>query len=284
MEGRPMQSDSIITRAEAMALGLTRYFTGKPCCRGHIDQRSTKSASCFECVNVNQPNHDKQKKLAGKRRFYRNHKDKILADQKKRYQEKREDISAQHREYYEANRETIKEKSRKWASENKERKARIDREYRAANPESVKKNQAVYVQRHHAKIKQRTRAWYRENRDHVLDLARKCREANPEKYGAYARTSKARRKAAPGKHTGQDVRDIWERQKERCAVPRCTHPISNKRCDPNIFHVDHIVALANGGTNWKDNVQILCGFHNMQKQAMDDMEWAQRELGMLFVP
>jgi 5-methylcytosine-specific restriction endonuclease McrA len=36
------------TRKEAQVLGVSHYFTGKPCCRGHIAPRRTKG-SCTEC-------------------------------------------------------------------------------------------------------------------------------------------------------------------------------------------------------------------------------------------
>jgi hypothetical protein len=39
----------IITRADALALGLTRYFTGKPCRNSHIAERYTGKADCVEC-------------------------------------------------------------------------------------------------------------------------------------------------------------------------------------------------------------------------------------------
>jgi len=39
----------IITRAEAKARGLTRYFTGKPCPHGHVVERITNEAKCSKC-------------------------------------------------------------------------------------------------------------------------------------------------------------------------------------------------------------------------------------------
>jgi hypothetical protein len=39
----------IITRAKAKARGLKRYFTGKPCCRGHIAERHVNNWACIEC-------------------------------------------------------------------------------------------------------------------------------------------------------------------------------------------------------------------------------------------
>lgn len=40
----------IIGRADAKALGLKRYFTGKPCKHGHIAERFV-SGPCVECNN-----------------------------------------------------------------------------------------------------------------------------------------------------------------------------------------------------------------------------------------
>jgi 5-methylcytosine-specific restriction endonuclease McrA len=43
----------IILRAQAKALGLKRYFTGKPCKNGHVSERSTAQKVCIECRNIN---------------------------------------------------------------------------------------------------------------------------------------------------------------------------------------------------------------------------------------
>jgi len=40
---------TIITRKEAKAKGLKRYFTGKPCKRGHISERLVCNKGCIEC-------------------------------------------------------------------------------------------------------------------------------------------------------------------------------------------------------------------------------------------
>jgi hypothetical protein len=40
----------IIARKEALAQGLTHYFTGKPCKRGHIATRYVSTANCVECT------------------------------------------------------------------------------------------------------------------------------------------------------------------------------------------------------------------------------------------
>lgn len=40
------------SRSEALRLGLTRYFTGKPCKRGHVAERLTSCGRCYDCHRV----------------------------------------------------------------------------------------------------------------------------------------------------------------------------------------------------------------------------------------
>ena len=44
-----MPQPAIITRTEAKALSLTRYFTGKPCKWGHVVERYTSGYGCVVC-------------------------------------------------------------------------------------------------------------------------------------------------------------------------------------------------------------------------------------------
>src|SRR5580765_1516984 len=43
---------SIVTRAEARAAGAKRYFTGKPCKRGHISEYYTNISQCIVCSRL----------------------------------------------------------------------------------------------------------------------------------------------------------------------------------------------------------------------------------------
>lgn len=42
-------TNQIITRAEAKAQGLKRYYTGVPCVHGHITERQTTNGTCIPC-------------------------------------------------------------------------------------------------------------------------------------------------------------------------------------------------------------------------------------------
>lgn len=47
-----MTKDLPRTRAEAIAAGSVRYFTGEPCPRGHTEPRHTLSGYCVCCQRL----------------------------------------------------------------------------------------------------------------------------------------------------------------------------------------------------------------------------------------
>jgi 5-methylcytosine-specific restriction endonuclease McrA len=95
---------------------------------------------------------------------------------------------------------------------------------------------------------------------------RRWRKENPQTQAAQGRVKKARRRGAPGKHTAADIQAIGDRQRWRCAW--CSTPCRDD------YHVDHIVPLARGGTNWPDNLCISCPPCNLRKKARLPHEWA----------
>lgn len=75
----------IVTKAEAKARGLKKYFTGKPCKHGHISERNTIHSNCVECQKnasrtyyLNHPDWWR----ASNRRSYRKHRAKRLEHHK----------------------------------------------------------------------------------------------------------------------------------------------------------------------------------------------------------
>ena len=69
----------VVSRAEAEARGLTWYFTGKPCGRGHICRRNVCNHTCRECNKVNAGSSKADHGRAAKAAFHR----QWLAERKK---------------------------------------------------------------------------------------------------------------------------------------------------------------------------------------------------------
>ena len=111
-------------------------------------------------------------------------------------------------------------------------------------------------------------ATYRdENRDVVRRRNREWNAANREYCAANARTRRSRLLGADGSHTIEDASRIRSDQKDRCAA--CCAKLKGKG------HLDHIVALARGGSNWPSNLQWLCAPCNLSKSARDPIEFMQ---------
>lgn len=143
----------------------------------------------------------------------------------------------------------------KWSEKNPERHAEIMRRARA-------KFVAAHPERNAAQRRLRDKRW---------------RAANPEKARQSNRAvqinRRARKKGAPGKHTRQQIAQMLIDQHFICA--EC--PTSIREC----YHVDHIVALAKGGSNDISNIQLLCPPCNLSKSDLDSAEWRSKRKGSL---
>lgn len=151
----------------------------------------------------------------------------------------RERIAAYKLEYRSANAENIAT----YNAANREKKAAQAAKYRAANPEKFAAQQAAYI------------------------------AANPDKRAARVRNRRARKRKAEGKHSSADVRAIFEAQRGLCANCQTKLFESGKQK----YHVDHIMPLALGGSNWPSNLQCLCPTCNLSKWAKHPDDWAKQQ-------
>lgn len=80
---------------------------------------------------------------------------------------------------------------------------------------------------------------------------------------------RARRAKSGGSFTAKQISELLIKQRGRCAC--CRVRLGAK------FHRDHIVSLAQGGTNEIHNIQLLCRPCNLAKGAKDPIMWAQQQ-------
>lgn len=172
------EEKKVITRAQAKALGLSRYFTGKPCKHGHVAERYVVNLHCVDCASI---------RMA---------------------------------KYYESDRERNAEVRKAWAKNNPEKRNAVIQNWRKNNPE---KERAIKANR------------------------------------------SAQKRQIGGKFTAKDIERMLFLQNKMCNA--CGLDISQK------YHVDHIVALSKGGSNWPWNLQLLCPACNVSKHDKDYEEW-----------
>lgn len=180
-------------------------------------------------------------RAAGIPRFTPEQKEKARESQKRSIMKNHEAIRIRRSEKYRANKESILEQRRKYYEQNKD---------------SVLEQRAEYRKQNREKVLQANAAWRAENKEKIYELNRNYRAA---------------KRGAEGSHTKTDIQRIYELQRGCCAA--CSEPV--KKSGNNRFHVDHILALSRGGSNYPENLQLLCMFCNLSKGPKDQFDWAQ---------
>jgi len=141
METRKLQ---IISKADAKAQGLTRYFTGKPCPHGHVAERRVDNGHCVECARERA------------RRRYEENPDKER-EGNRRYREANPDKERERfRRWREANPDKVRERKRRWREENADKERERCRRWCEENPN---KKRASSARRRSAKL-QRIPPWF----------------------------------------------------------------------------------------------------------------------------
>lgn len=99
----------IILRADAKALGIKRYYTGKLCARGHDSERATSNGTCLAC------------KVEHMREWAARNPDDYRAAMRVATEKNSERAKARASAWYYNNKERALKRCKEWAEKNKER-------------------------------------------------------------------------------------------------------------------------------------------------------------------
>lgn len=101
------------------------------------------------------------------------------------------------------------------------------------------------------------RRYYQANRDKLRERCRQYALTHRQEYRVYYARYRARKAGAEGSHTWGDIQEKWREQHGFCAL--CGQIMSGG------FHVDHIIPLSKGGSDYPDNIQLACPPCNIGK-------------------
>lgn len=142
----------------------------------------------------------------------------------------------------------------------------MSRDWARANPQKVyEKNK-----RRRPSITEYQREYRKENRDHVNKNQRMYRRNNKERVLAYAANRRSRILGSGGIWSEFDIKHMLVDQDGWCAEPTCRADLGETG-----YHVDHIMPLSLGGSNWPDNLQCLCPSCNLRKGSLHPDEWGK---------
>lgn len=186
------------------------------------------------------------------------------------YAANKEIILAQKSAYYFANSAAIIAKTAAHQSKNKDSVSARKAKHYADNKSTFAAKHAAYRAANREKIRVRRAYYYGSKKEEFQIYRRKRYAENKETYLERARNRRARKRNAEGTHTASDIRSIFEKQQGLCA--NCQIKLS--KSGRQRYHVDHIMPLALGGSNWPENLQCLCPSCNLSKGAKHPDEWA----------
>lgn len=210
---------------------------------------------------------NRDQRLESKRRYRASNKERISEYGRVYSAANKERIDAYKREWYAANKEREDDKKRKYIEANKGRVFERGRSYRAANKERLASRRSEWYAANKERLSAWHHAYYVENKERVIERTRRYYAANPDKVRAGRLRRRARIAQAEGTHTATDIQVQYERQKGKCYW--CNERVGSD------YHVDHIVPLARGGSNWPENLVIACPTCNLSKHDKLPHEWPQ---------
>ena len=179
--------------------------------------------------------------------------------------------SKRHREAYASRKDKIQACNKRWAAANRARLRAYQAEWRRSQKEHVRAtNRAAYA-RNIERQRAQKKIWRDKNPEKSRAYAQTYLAAHPEKARQQARLRVQRRRClelkSPGARylTAEHIKARWAMWGNRCYA--CGAPATT---------TDHVIALANGGTNWPANLRPMCKPCNAKKRISPLAEFMSR--------
>ena len=166
---------------------------------------------------------------------------------KKLYKEANKERNALKRKaHYESNKEYVSAVNKIWSDANKGRKSIT--------------NKALYENKREERLIQCWK-WYQANKDRIAIVNKAYRHANRERLSIGRNNRRALERNSKGTYSVLDINILLVTQDSKCVYCKTDLIVASK----NNYHIDHIMPLKLGGSNFPDNLQLLCPTCNLSK-------------------
>lgn len=241
-----------ITRKEAKEESLKYYFTGDACEKGHVAERLTISGLCIECL------------AERNEAFLEDKKETVVKKIDKR---KARALKKEQREI----------EIQMYKDDPSYRNYKDEDQFEGLELLPSSRDVAEQLGSIHYYTGKPCRNGHncprntRSSSCLICDAAskRKASMLNPDKMAAARQKRRARKFAAGGSFTADDIKQIYQDQSGLCNGCQCD-------LEKSSYHVDHIMPLILMGSNRKENLQLLCPKCNLSKGGMTPTSWREK--------
>lgn len=215
------------------------------------------SSQCKECAKQRAKDwHWSNREIANARskQYYLDHTEEHKTYNKQAREENPEYFREYFANYYQEHKEIKAVQGKEWAAANPDKVREIKKRYRDNNPRKCVLASIATMQRYPERYK---------------IIRRESRLRNPATSRRAKHERRARERNAKGTYTNADILNIFDDQNGRCYYCGITLSMSIL----GDYHIDHLTALNQGGSNWPDNLVLACGHCNCSRQDRPLNEW-----------
>ena len=138
---------------------------------------------------------------------------------------------------------------------NKELKKEYDQARRILKADELKEQKRIYFQKNKERLTLNNKSYVQQHLENMREYCRKWKRNNKEKVNENTRNRRARIRGNGGKLSVSDWMSVLDKYGKACLKCGSTERIE----------VDHVIPIALGGRNEKENVQPLCRTCNARK-------------------